>query len=91
MSGNRVDHALLTLSKHYIGVPTAPLAEQYALISAAQTCLEQVIYLVKPHIAYVANADKFAYAIKIDALDNVKIVASQIGSQTGLTNMAFLL
>ncbi|NCW14237.1 MAG: feruloyl-CoA synthetase, partial [Rhodobacteraceae bacterium] len=47
MSGNGVDHGLLTLAAHYIGVPTAPIAEQYGLIPAAQERLEHAISLVK--------------------------------------------
>ena len=85
MSGNGVDHGLLTLAAHYVGVPTAPIAEQYALIPAARERLEHAISLVKPRMAYVVDADKFAHAITIDALAGVEIVASDVGSQSGVT------
>jgi feruloyl-CoA synthase len=91
MSGNGVDHGLLTLAAHYVGVPTAPIAEQYALIPAARERLEHAISLVKPHMAYVVDADKFAHAITIDALAGVEIVASDVGSQSGVTGMDTLL
>ena len=91
MSGNGVDHGLLTLAAHYIGVPTAPIAEQYALIPAARERLEHAISLVKPHMAYVVDADKFAHAITIDALAGVEIVASHVGSDSGVTSMDSLL
>ena len=91
MSGNGVDHGLLTLAAHYVGVPTAPIAEQYALIPAARERLEHAISLVKPHMVYVVDADKFAHAIKIDALSGVEIVASDVGSQSGVTGMGTLL
>ena len=35
MSGNGVDHGLLSLAAQYVGVPTAPVAEQYSLIHGA--------------------------------------------------------
>jgi feruloyl-CoA synthase len=91
MSGNGVDHGLLTLAAHYVGVPTAPIAEQYALIPAAHERLEHAISLVKPRMAYVVDADKFAHAITIDALAGVEIVASDVGSQSGVTGMDTLL
>ena len=91
MSGNGVDHGLLTLAAHYVGVPTAPIAEQYALIPAARERLEHAISLVKPHMVYVVDADKFAHAITIDALSGVEIVASDVGSQSGVTGMDTLL
>ena len=91
MSGNGVDHGLLTLAAHYVGVPTAPIAEQYALIPAARERLEHAISLVKPSMAYVVDADKFAHAIAIDALAGVEIVASDVGSQSGVTGMDTLL
>lgn len=91
MSGNGVDHGLLTLAAHYIGVPTAPIAEQYALIPAAHERLEHAISLVKPTMAYVVNADKFAHAIALDALAHVEIVASNVGAHTGVTSMDQLL
>jgi feruloyl-CoA synthase len=91
MSGNGVDHGLLTLAAHYVGVPTAPIAEQYALIPAARERLEHAISLVKPRMAYVVDADKFAHAITIDALAGVEIVASDVGSQSGVTGMDTLL
>ena len=91
MSGNGVDHGVLTLAAHYVGVPTAPIAEQYALIPAARERLEHAISLVKPRMAYVVDADKFAHAITIDALAGVEIVASDVGSQSGVTGMDTLL
>jgi len=91
MSGNGVDHGVLTLAAHYVGVPTAPIAEQYALIPAARERLEHAISLVKPSMAYVVDADKFAHAITIDALAGVEIVASDVGSQSGVTCMDTLL
>jgi len=91
MSGNGVDHGVLTLAAHYVGVPTAPIAEQYALIPAARERLEHAISLVKPSMAYVVDADKFAHVITIDALAGVEIVASDVGSQSGVTGMDTLL
>ncbi len=85
MSGNSVDHGLITLAAQYIGVPTAPVAEQYSLIEAAHPRLVHAVELIKPRMALVSDADQYAKAIALDALKGVEIIASRPGSQTGIT------
>ena len=51
MSGNGVDHGLLTLAAQYVGVPTVPLAKQYSLITGAHGRLQHAIELVRPKMA----------------------------------------
>lgn len=80
MSGNGVDHALLSLAAQYVGVPTVPVAEQYSLIPAALGRLQHAIELVRPAMAYVVDADQYSAALKLDALNSVEIVASRTGA-----------
>ena len=82
MSGNGVDHGLLSLAAQYVGVPTAPVAEQYALIHGAHGRLRHAIELVGPKMAYVVDADQYGEALALDALDGIEIVASRTGSNT---------
>ena len=63
MSGNGVDHGLLSLAAQYVGVPTVPVAEQYALIHGAHGRLRHAIELVRPKMAYVVDADQYAEAL----------------------------
>ncbi len=79
MSGNGVDHGLLSLAAQYVGVPTVPVAEQYALIHGAHGRLVHAIEMVRPAMAYVADARKYAEALRLDALNGVEIVASDPG------------
>ncbi|AXI48072.1 feruloyl-CoA synthetase [Sulfitobacter sp. SK012] len=79
MSGNGVDHALLSLAAQYIGVPTVPVAEQYSLVSAAHGRLLQAVELTRPAMAYVVDAGRYAEALSLDALAKVEIIASQPG------------
>jgi feruloyl-CoA synthase len=81
MSGNGVDHGLLTLAAQYVGVPTVPVAEQYSLIPGAHHRLIEAVQMVRPTMAYVDNADKYADAIVLDALSDVEIVSTEPGSQ----------
>jgi len=77
MSGNSVDHALLSLGAQYAGVPTVPLAEQYSLIPEAHERLVYVLNKVKPTMAFVDDAARYGAAISRPELDGVEIVASR--------------
>lgn len=79
MSGNGVDHGLLSLAAQYIGVPTVPVAEQYSLITGAHGRLVDVVEMLKPAMTYVVNATQYAAALALPALQGVEIVASDIG------------
>ncbi|WP_204115249.1 feruloyl-CoA synthase [Shimia biformata] len=91
MSGNGVDHALLTLAAQYVGVPTAPVAEQYSLIHGAHGRLRHAIDLVGPTMAYVVDADQYAEALALDALSGIEIVATRPGQNANVTPFADLL
>ncbi|PYG26706.1 feruloyl-CoA synthase [Pelagimonas varians] len=85
MSGNGVDHGLLSLAAQYVGIRTAPVAEQYSLIHGAHGRLQHAIELIHPKMAYVVDADQYGEALKLDALNGVEIVASRPGSNTKVT------
>ncbi|WP_372884052.1 feruloyl-CoA synthase [Shimia sp.] len=85
MSGNGVDHGLLSLAAQYVGIPTAPVAEQYALIHGAHGRLQHAIELVRPTMAYVVDADQYREALALDALNGIEIVASRPGANPGVT------
>lgn len=76
MSGNSLDHALLSLGAQYAGVPTVPLAEQYSLISEAHDRLVYVLNKVRPAMAFVDDASRYGAAISRPELEGVEIVAS---------------
>ena len=76
MSGNSLDHALLSLGAQYAGVPTVPLAEQYSLITEAHDRLVYVLNKVRPTMAFVDDASRYGAAISRPELEGVEIVAS---------------
>ncbi|PHR61739.1 MAG: feruloyl-CoA synthetase [Robiginitomaculum sp.] len=80
MSGNGVDHGLLSLAAQYIGVPTVPVAEQYSLITGAQGRLVDVVDLVHPAMAYIVDADQYSAALALPALQGIDIIASSVGA-----------
>ena len=92
MSGNGVDHALLSFAAQYVGVPTVPLAEQYSLITEAHGRLIYVLNKVKPAMAFVSDAGLYAEAIALPELADVEIVATRTqGAPRAVTAFAELL
>ncbi len=91
MSGNGVDHGLLSLAAQYVGVPTAPVAEQHSLIHGAHGRLQHAIELVGPKMAYVVDADQYGEALALDALNGIEVVASRPGQNGKVTPFADLL
>ena len=83
LSGNSIDHALLSLGAQYAGVPTVPLAEQYSLIPEAHGRLVYVLDKVKPAIAFVDDAGRYASALGLPQLESVEIVASTTDNAPG--------
>ncbi|WP_226549311.1 feruloyl-CoA synthase [Celeribacter naphthalenivorans] len=75
MSGNSVDHALLSFGAQWAGVPTVPLAEQYSLIEEAHFRLQYAIGKTKPKMAFVDDAARYAKALALSDLDGIEIVA----------------
>ena len=77
LSGNSVDHGLLTLAAHYVGVPTVPLAEQYSLIPAAQPQLVHCAELVRPAMVFAEDGGRFGAALGLALFDGVEKVVSR--------------
>ena len=75
LSGNSVDHGLIALGAQLAGVPVVPLAEQYALIGEAHPRLVHALDLVRPGMAYVDDAGRFADALALSQLAGVEVVA----------------
>lgn len=90
ISGNGVDHGLLTLAAQYIGVPTVPLAEQYALIPGAWPQLEHCAQLVKPAMVFADDGARFATALAHDLFDGMERVVAR-NPQAGETELTALL
>ena len=76
MSGNSIDHLILSLAAQYVGVPVVPLAEQYSLIPEAHARLIYVLQKVQPRMAFVDDAARYAGALALSELEGVEIVTS---------------
>ena len=90
ISGNGVDHALLTLAAQYIGVPTVPVAEQYALIPGAHPVLERIVSMIAPRMVFADDATRYGAALGLSVFDGVEKLASR-GATHGETAFESLL
>ena len=81
LSGNSIDHAVLTLAAQYVGLVTMPVAAQYSLIPAARARLDYVRGLARPGLVYAADDDAFGPAL--DLFDCPKLVSSVVTGRAG--------
>lgn len=76
LSGPGIDHGLLMLAAHYVGVPIAPLAEQYSLIPEASARLDYCIQKIKPALVFAEDGARFGNALNRDSLASVNKLVS---------------
>jgi feruloyl-CoA synthase len=76
LSGNSIDHALLTLAGCTAGVPVAPISVAYSLQSQDHGKLKHITELLTPGLIYVADTAPFAKALAALDLANTEVVAS---------------
>ncbi|WP_127108075.1 feruloyl-CoA synthase [Pararhodobacter zhoushanensis] len=90
VSGNGVDHGLLTLAAQYIGVPTVPVAEQYALIPGAHPVLERIASVIAPRMVFADDAARYGAALALPVFEGVEKLVST-GGAAGETRFDSLL
>lgn len=78
LSGNGVDHGLLSLAAQFVGIPVVPVAEQYSLIPEAHDRLRHVLNLTKPAMAYVVDSGVYKKALDLPEMSGVEIIASRV-------------
>jgi feruloyl-CoA synthase len=91
LSGNAVDHGLLTLACHAAGIPVSPVSVAYSLQSSDFAKLKYICELLQPGLIYVADTAPFGKALASLPLAGVEIVASRNGANLDrVTNFAAL-
>jgi feruloyl-CoA synthase len=77
LSGNGVDHGILSLAAHYVGIPTVPVAEQYSLVPGAHKQLLHVLELTDPAMVYAVCGQTYAEALGMEQMAGRQIVVSR--------------
>jgi feruloyl-CoA synthase len=88
LSGNGVDHLLMTLGAMTVGVPVAPVSVAYSLQSRDHARIKAIAGLIGPGAVFADDADRFDAAL--DALSAVPAIVSR-GTRTGAHRLPDLL
>ncbi len=72
LSGNSINHAVLTLAAMHVGVPAAPVSVAYSTMSNDHTKLAHVVGSLTPGMVFVEDGAIFTNAIK--ALETHKLL-----------------
>ncbi|MCE8018405.1 feruloyl-CoA synthase [Halomonas sp. MCCC 1A17488] len=63
LSGNSIEHLLLSLAAMYVGIPFAPVSPAYSLVSRDYGKLRHIVELLTPGLLMVDKAEDFAPAL----------------------------
>jgi feruloyl-CoA synthase len=74
LSGNDLEHALLTLAGLHVGVPVAPISPAYALLSKDFGKLRDIIGLITPGMVFAAEGADYEAAIRASVPPDVELV-----------------
>ena len=88
LSGNSVDHLLVTLGAMTAGVPVAPVSVAYSLQSRDHARIKAIAELIRPGAVFAEDAGRFGPAL--GALPAVPAIVSR-GSRPGAEQLAGLL
>jgi len=74
LSGNAIDHGLLSFAAMQVGIPIAPVSPAYSLMSTDFAKVKLIKELVKPGLVYAASASVFAKVLAAVPFGNAEIV-----------------
>src|SRR3954451_18300629 len=77
LSGNALDHALLTLGGFLAGVPLVPVSPAYSLMSQDFGKVKHIAALVKPGLVYAADPGPFGGVLSTVDFGGAEIVLSK--------------
>lgn len=74
LSGNSIEHALMTQAAMQAGVPAAPVSPAYSMMSQDHAKLRYIFDLIKPGVVMVQDGVAFGKALKALDLTGVKVI-----------------
>ncbi len=82
LSGNSIEHALMTLGAYTAGVPAAPISPAYSLISTDHAKLKHCFDKVAPRVVVAQSGPMFAKALEtLKAIDPTLAVITADGAE----------
>ncbi len=74
LSGNSIEHALMTMAAMQARFPAAPVSPAYSLMSQDHLKLKYLFALIKPRVVMVQDGPTFEKALKALDLDGVSVI-----------------
>jgi feruloyl-CoA synthase len=74
LSGNSIEHALMTMAAMQARVPAAPVSPAYSLMSHDHVKLKYLFGLIKPAVVMVQDGPMFQKALEALDLDGVTVI-----------------
>ena len=74
LSGNGIDHALLTFGAYVAGVPVVPVSVAYSLMSQDHDKLKHIFAAIRPRVVYASSGKAFAKALAALDLGDCEVV-----------------
>jgi feruloyl-CoA synthase len=74
LSGNGIEHGLLSLGCLHVGIPFVPLSTAYSLISTDFARLRDIFSLVRPGLVFADDGDRYAAALSACIPGDVEVV-----------------
>jgi feruloyl-CoA synthase len=88
LSGNGVDHLLMTLAAMTAGVPVAPVSVAYSLQSRDHARIRAIAGLIRPGAVFADDAERYAAAL--DAIGHVPAIV-RAGDRPGAVRIEHLM
>ncbi len=88
LSGNSIEHALMTMAAMQAGAPAAPVSPAYSLMSQDHAKLRYIFELIRPGLVMVQDGPAFAKALAALDLQGVTLVHVQRAPE-GLPSTAY--
>ena len=76
LSGNSIEHALMSLSAQRIGAPATPISQAYSIMSTDFAKLKHCFAAVKPKAIFVQTMDPFRKALAVLDLTGVSVISA---------------
>jgi feruloyl-CoA synthase len=76
LSGNDIEHALLSLAAQHVGIVCAPISPAYSLMSSDFARVRHIVNVLSPGLIFAASGKKFSKAIEATVSEGVEIVVT---------------
>jgi feruloyl-CoA synthase len=89
LSGNSIEHALMTYGAILAGVPAVPVSPAYSTMSTDFDKLRYVVDLIQPKMIFMQNVEPFRRALAALDIDNIEYGKVELVTADGSAGTAY--